>query len=532
MRRWISMSICLATPFLSACSLRDRLSQQSTQVAQTGQSIQQTQDNFKQAMSGKQARQKSQRVDKPWLAGRAVPLAREATLPQALRKNVDTTMMYRGAKESLVVLAERITQATGIPVVIKPEALLPAESFMPRLTLSSQAAVAVMPHTASLGQGRQPLPKVLDALSRRLGIYWAYQNDALVFFRTQTRVFDARVLSLSAQTDAHLGRSPGNQAGGFDHASRTSLTSTQQHSIEAIRARLEPFLTRAAVVAAQPGASMSIVVTDTPEALNAIGQFLARENRIMTRRVRLLFEEITLSTNEDLEFGFDWAAALNQGALAAQLASPALAAGVDAARVGLTGAHSVVQSSQMVLKALAQYGTVLRHTSVPVLTLNRRPVTHAVRTTFSYIDQIKTAMEAGGAKTPGAQLASSSVSQKEETVGTFLTLVPDAQEDGQVLLSVAYDNTIAQPLKTITFGDQVQRVQIQQVTIDGNGTVQQVALKPGQPMLISGFERKQDEVGHTRVAPDMPLVLGGVNRSSQSRIVTLILLTAQIEEGY
>ena len=165
------------------------------------------------------------------------------------------------------------------------------------------------------------------------------------------------------------------------------------------------------------------------------------------------------------------------------------------------------------------------------MTLNRRPVTHAVRTTFTYIDQVKTALEPGG-KSPGASLASSSVSQKEETVGTFLTLVPDAQDDGQVLLSIAYDNTVAQPLKTITFGDQGQRVQIQQITIDGNGTVQQVALKPGQPMLISGFERKQDEVGKTRLAPDMPLVLGGANQSGQSRMVTLIMVTAQIEEGF
>lgn len=518
--------------FLSACSLRDRMNQQASQVAQTGHSMRQTRDGFQQSVSGHQARVSAQRVDKPWLAGRAVPLGRDATLPQALRKNVDTTLMFRGPKESLVVLAERITQATGIPVSIRPEALLPAENFMPRLAVSNQAAVAVMPHTATFGQGSQPLSKVLDALSRRLGIHWRYHNDAIEFYRTQTQTFDVKVLTLSAQADAHLGRSPGNKAGGFDNASRTSLSSTQQHSIDAIRTRLEPFLTRAAIVAAQPGALTTIVVTDTPDALNAISQYLSRENRVMSRRVRLLFEEITLATNENLELGLDWETMLNQGALAASLAGPAVGMGVEAASVGLGGAQGPVQSSRAVLKALSQYGTVLRHTSVPVMTLNRRPVTHAVRTTFSYIDQIKTAIESGGGKHSNAPLASSSVSQKEETVGTFLTLVPDAQEDGQILLSVAYDNTVAQPLKTITFGDHGQRVQIQQITIDGNGTVQQVALKPGQPMLISGFERKQDEVGKTRLAPDVPLVFGGANKSGQSRIATLIMVTAQTEEGF
>lgn len=532
MSRVLFLFLALSAPFLNGCSLRDRLLQQSDQASRTHQAIQDTRHGFRQAITGDQVRRNAQRVNKPWLAGRAVPLAREATLPQALRKNVDTTMMYRGPKESLVVLAERITQATGIPVVIKPEALLPAENFMPRLTVSSQAVVASMPQTAAFAQGPQPLSKVLDALSRRLGIYWRYHNEAIEFFRTQTRIYDVKVLTLTAQTDAHLGRSPGNKAGGFDHASRTSLSSTQQHSIEAIRARLEPFLTRAAIVAAQPGALTSIVVTDTPEALNAIAQYLAQENRIMSRRVRLLFEEITLATKENLELGLNWETVLNQGALAASLASPAIGVGVDAARINLTGSHGAVQGSQAVLKALSQYGTVLRHTSVPVMTLNRRPVTHAVRTTFTYIDQIKTALEPGSTKHANSSLASSSVSQKEETVGTFLTLVPDAQEDGQILLSIAYDNTVAQPLKSITFGDQGQRVQIQQITIDGNGSVQQVALKPGQPMLISGFERKQDEVGKARLAPDLPLALGGSDQSGQSRLATLIMITAQAEDGF
>jgi len=38
-----------------------------------------------------------------------------------------------------------------------------------------------------------------------------------------------------------------------------------------------------------------------------------------------------------------------------------------------------------------------------------------------------------------------SISQKEETVGSFLTLVPDIQEDGQILLSIAYDNAGPSP---------------------------------------------------------------------------------------
>ncbi len=524
--------LVLAVYVLSGCSLAEKLSEHVSTVKQAQEQTRAQQENFRQSTTSREARANAQRVNRPWLAGKSIPLSRDVSLPAALRKNVDTTIMYRGGKADLVTLAERITQATGIPVRIKPEALLPAESFMPRLALSSHTPVVAMPYQTDLGRGSQPLPKVLDAIARRLALHWRYHQDAIELFRTQTRVFDVRVLSLAAQADAQLGRSPGNKAGGFENTSRTSLQAPEQHPLEAVRLRIEPFMTRAGIIAAQPGASTTVVVTDTPDALDAIAGFIEKENRAMTRRVRLIFEEITIATNQNLEFGLDWDAVLSQANFAASLVTPALGVGVDAAKASIQAGARDVRSSQIILNALSKHGTVLRHTSIPVLTLNRRPVTHAIRTTFSYIDQIKTVPTPAGTLMSGHGAMSSSVSQKEETVGTFLTLMPDAQEDGQILLSIAYDNTVAQPLKTIAFGEQGQRVQIQQVTIDGNGTVQQVALKAGQAMLISGFDRKHEESSRTRLAPDLPLITGGADRVGESRTATLIILTAQIEDGF
>lgn len=218
--------------------------------------------------------------------------------------------------------------------------------------------------------------------------------------------------------------------------------------------------------------------------------------------------------------------------MAASLSSTLSGAPIAGAKAMLSGAPNHAIRSQAVLRALSKYGTVLRHVTIPVLTLNRRPVTHAVRTTFSYIDQVKSTQNAESNFAASRSGSSSvSVSQKEETVGAFLTLVPDAQENGQVLLSVAYDNTVAQPLKSVVVGDPSSRLQIQQITIDGHGTVQQIALQNGQPMLISGFDSKQDESDRARLTPDAPLGLGGSDRAKQARTATLIMVTAQVEEG-
>src|SRR5690606_27631212 len=131
----------------------------------------------------------------------------------------------------------------------------------------------------------------------------------------------------------------------------------------------------------------------------------------------------------------------------------------DAGELAASLTEGRLSGSELLIRALGRVGRVVRRNSLPVLTPNPRPVTHAVRTTFCYLDKGEPLTQPGLLDT---SLPSVSVSQKEETVGSLITLVPDAQEDGQVLLSVAYDNTVAQPLKSVTFGSGDNPLQLQQ----------------------------------------------------------------------
>lgn len=488
---------------------------------------------FVRSLSGGAARPGAQDVPRPWLAGRARPLAREATLPAALRKNVDTTLMFAGGQADLAVLADRIARATGIGVKVRPDALLPAELFLPRLAVSHGGGTP-FPARASLPDGAQPLPRVLDALAWRLGIYWRYADGAIEFYRTETRVFDVRALTLNARADARLGRAARSGEEGFENTSNTTLSSGEHDAMASVRARIEPFLTRAGTVTAAPGAGSSIVVNDTRDALEAVARFLDRENKALTRRVRLVFEEITVVAKDQAKAGIDWNL-LYQGTRAAlSVASPGLAGSVPGmASAGVKDGW--FNGTQAIVAALSEIGTIVRHSSVPVLTLNRRPVTHAVRTTFSYVNQVQgnvSGTAAAGHGLHNGLLPAVSINQKQETVGSFLTLVPDAQEDGQILLSIAYDNTVAQPLKSLTFGKPGNPLEVQQITIDGNGMVQQVELRAGQPMIISGFDRSEDEYDRRRLTPGAPYAFGGSDRASTQRATTIVIVTAQIEEGF
>ncbi len=523
------MSAMLAC-LLGGCAVSERVSDMRRSSTGRHTEVAARHQAFADGLSDRQARIAAQEVATPWLAGKPQPLAREVALPPALRENVQTTLMLADEAD-LPTLAQRLAAATGIAVRVRPEALLPQDQFLPRLAVSGSVALAA-PARIEVRAGPQPLADLLDALAARFSVYWRYEHNALEFYRTETRVFDLRALSLASKVDVRLGRSGSAEGEGFESTSNTTLSAGEHDAVAILRANVLPFLTRSGVIAESAPGAATLVVTDTPDALDRVARYLERENKALTRRVRLVFEEITLIANSEASGGVDWTALYAAAGATARLAVP----GVPSTGAGLLQAaagRGPFQGSQAIVSALSAMGAVVRHSKIPVLTLNRRPVTHAVRTTFSYIDRVQsTAVPGMTSSGANGSLPAVSISQKEETVGSFLTLLPDIQEDGQILLSIAYDNAVAQPLKTITFGESANQVQVQQITIDGSGTVQQIELRPGQPMIVAGFDRQQDQHDRQRLVPGMPLLAGGLDSAAAERLTTLVLVTAQVEEGY
>ncbi|MGB3424878.1 MAG: hypothetical protein WBF84_08215 [Castellaniella sp.] len=520
------LSLCLG---LSGCAFSERLRRAADEFGQADGAAAREHGRFSRAATDVDARRAAQDIAQPWIAGKAQPLARELTLPAPLRARVRTTLLFADGTDDLRRIARRIAAVTGIPVHVRPDALLPSALFLPRLANGAGQGMlsAEPPEPFDLAAGPAPLPLILDRLCAHLGVRWRYERDRIEFFRTDTRVFDVQALTLDSRVQASLGQGRDAADGGFVSTSGTRLSGGDQDVMKTVRARIEPFLSRAGVLSAESGAGTSVVVTDTPDVLDRIAQYLERENRALTRRVRLVFEELTVAFSEQAQAGIDWNLIFSGARLAAGLAVPALS-GATGGQLGVNIVQGSFSGSEAVIRALGESVQLVRRSSVPILGLNRRPVSHAVRTTFSYIDRIETTPVSGAT---GLAVPAVSVNQKAETVGSLLTLVPDAQEDGRILLSLAYDNTVAQPLKTVTFGDKDHPLQLQQLTIEGNGTVQQLALQPGQPLVVSGFERQTAESAERRLNPGVPAVFGGGNQLNTQRLTTVLIITAQVEEG-
>lgn len=183
----------------------------------------------------------------------------------------------------------------------------------------------------------------------------------------------------------------------------------------------------------------------------------------------------------------------------------------------------------MVVRALNEVGVVVNRRLFPFLTTSGRPVTQAIRSTFNYVDQVQATSVASSASNTNS--IAPTVTQKDETVGTFVTLVPTAKPDGTIFLSLSFDQTSAQPLVPFTVGSASSSVTVQQKTIDGNGIIQEVPIKSGQSIVVGGIESMTSQNTIRRLLPNAPILAGGGDTSRVTKSRLILIVTAQAEEG-
>ena len=267
------------------------------------------------------------------------------------------------------------------------------------------------------------------------------------------------------------------------------------------------------------------------DAQDRIGEFLDAENRQMTRRVRLVFEEITVQRDRLNQGSIDWKILFNSlgrgNTASATGVGPLLDAAQAAGSVGASVGSGPFAGTNIALSALSQLGSIVNHKSIPLLSQNRRPAKYDTRNTFQYIKDLQQTQSTSDSSAPTV-----TVTQDEKTVGTFLTVVPDAQDDGQVLLTIAYDDTRLIEMKKQPLGSRDDQSFVQQTNIGGQGRVQQVMVRPGEQVVIGGYQQSADSSTRRRLDDKAPMLMGGSDASQEQQLLTVVLVTAIPEEGF
>jgi type IVB pilus formation R64 PilN family outer membrane protein len=497
-------------------------------VASSTSRIEQYQKNLKDTITKAEAQRVAQQeVARPYLAGNTQPLAREATMPDALRKSVPVTALFSAAPVDLMTALGQVGQAAGISVTATADAMMPASAFGPRQATPNANPIQA-PTRVTVRASNTPLWSVLDDLARQSGTSWRPVAGGAEFYRVQTRVFELMGLPQSASTSASLGRQGGANAL-FNSQSNSSFELKDQNVMNGIKTAVDALLTAGGKMTIS-NETQTLIVTDTTESLDRIEAYVKEHRKAASRRVRLLVEAIEVVAKDTNDVGIDWSLAYGAANAALATTSPAslvssLAGGTSISAPAGSGPGA---GTALVLKALNEVGRVVNRRTFPMMTTSGRPITQAIRSTFNYVDQVQATAIASSVTTTAQ---APTVAQKDETVGTFLTILPTAKADGTVFLSVAFDVTSAEPLRPFTVGAGASAVTVQQKTINGSGTLQEVPVRSGRTEVIGGMEVLMSQSNARRVGEGAPMLLGGSDSSGLSKSVVVLLVTAVAEEG-
>jgi type IVB pilus formation R64 PilN family outer membrane protein len=482
-------------------------------------------------------------VDTAFLGDRQVPVAYEATLPAVFREKKVTFPPNIGIQK----LAGMVSSVTGFPVRVSPDVFIPRESLIPRPQTDGKSASAA----ASLGGARANYEPTyeqqcadcsagayLHDVTENLGLDWSFDGSTINISRFVTRMYQIAAIPGKVSIDSKMSKgtdtSTGNQSSGSSGGSTTdtgsfsALTSSGRKGefdqMDLIKAELESLRSPMGRVVINPQSRL-VMVYDTKEAADRMGDLLKHENTISTRQVALRVRTIQIALNRGSQAGVNADVVFNkiQNGLtkyAVSFVSPtSLASGGGSLGLSVLEANAPFSGTNAVINGLNQYGRTVSDNTVTKMTLNGLPVSVA---NFQSDDYLRSTSPSSGSLT-GTSSGVPGLTPGTLTTGDFLHILPAVNDHNQIVLAYWRDSSTQNgPFTSASVGSGATLQQIQLAHVKGNRDDQTIALSDGQTIVLYGAV--SDTADSTTNAG-----IGGITGTwDKSRTFQIVMLTATV----
>jgi type IVB pilus formation R64 PilN family outer membrane protein len=293
-----------------------------------------------------------------------------------------------------------------------------------------------------------------------------------------------------------------------------NITMNAQLSVYAgLQSAIKAMLSPAGSVIPSP-ATGSITVTDTPDVLERVGEFMEQQNQVLARQVLVNVTVLSVTLSAQDSYGINWSAVYQ--ALGTRFgittAFTSLIQNPSELSATVITPSSRASSTSAIIDALSTQGVVHRKTSASITTLNDQPVPVQVAQQQGYLAQISTTNTVN----VGSQ---TSLTPGTVTTGFNLTVLPHILDDGTIMMQF-YTN-ISSLVSLQPFGPTNEQIQLP--TVDTRNFLQRIAVKSGQTLVISGYEGINDENNRQGVGSPSNYAMGGFNASGAREVIVILL---------
>lgn len=375
---------------------------------------------------------------------------------------------------------------------------------------------------------------LLDAISARFGVFWRYNQDAIQFYFLDTRTFN--MAALPGDTSLSSVISSGSQQGssassGSDSTAGSAVTGTNSQDTRSVfqmniwkelDLAIKGMLTKSPAFAQQVGVTISpatgtITVTDTPAVLSRVEKFVEQQNDILSRQVMVNVTILTVSGEEVDEFGVNWNLMYqtldNKFGIKNSFQTNSTSSGFS---FGVINPGSRFNGTELVINVLNQQGNVYLNRSTSVVTLNNRPAPIQIARQTAYLQSSTT--------TSTQQSTSTSLTPGTVTSGFNMVVVPNIMKSGNIMLQFATDNSQLRNIRTVASGG----ASIESPEVDTRNTSQQVMMRSGETLIISGIDQLDGALTDSGVGSPRNFLLGGGTKARRGTEKYVILITPVI----
>ncbi len=374
-----------------------------------------------------------------------------------------------------------------------------------------------------------PLSGLLDEVSNRFGIWWKYENKQIYFYKYVTKTFVLYTLPTKPTLSVNVG---GSSTEGSSGSSSVSLTNTANIDLWSnIESSIKSMIGKGSQLTMDQS-NGTITLTGTPTDIKKVAKFVNEQNARLSRQVAISVKVLQVTISDSDQYGLNLSAVFGGNSHITNLgfASPGSGLGAE---VTENLAMTIVSGSwtlQGAIQALSEQGTTTLVTSGTVTTLNNKPAPIQVVRTQNYISEI-TKTNSGS---DGSYYDLSTETEEIET-GFTLDVLPRILEHGRLMLM--FNMTLSElielekvDLGTGTSESETSGQYIQNPIIETRGFTQEVALKSGETLILSGYERVENTANKTGVGSAENSLLGGTATAEKTRSILVIMLTPVVLE--
>ena len=464
--------------------------------------------------------------DDIWLGESSVKMEKGDPIP-ACFETADGITLVGGLPLSLMEIAGQINNLTDIPVRIEDMLLYEMQDSSGEAASSEENSMRMggssgttTSSTRMLVAYSGSLSGLLEQVSSRFSVWWKYKDGVISFYNLETRTFVIYALT----GDYSISSNVGGDATSASSSSASSVLSTTNVSLwDELKDSLIQMLPENSRLSSSPTTG-TITITASPFTILRVAKFIKKQNDMLSRQVAIGVKILQVTVDNTDNYGLDLSAVLSSGGIAHSLAGPYSNTADTTGKISmaiLDASRSPLKKwngTELFIDALSEQGLVSLMTNTAVTTLNNKIVPVQVATEQSYISTITSTTDADGdtsyAITPGTVIS-----------GINMQLMPRILKHGRVMLKFSLSLTDLLELETINLGSGGQ---VQLPTIGTRGFIQEVVLKSGSTLVLTGFEKTTSSVNKRGIgSPDFTL-LGGHNNKLEERSVLVILLTPEV----